>query len=135
MRNRRPEVIIVGAGPGGLASAILLGSAGFSVRVLERHGRVGGRTSSIVSDGFRFDVGPTFFLYPRILQEIYRAAGRDLMSEVPMTRLDPQYKLVFGSGGELEATPRIEVMEEAIAKLCPGDKHRFRAFLEDSGGR
>ena len=132
MRNRRPEVIIVGAGPGGLASAILLGSAGFSVRVLERHGRVGGRTSSIVSDGFRFDVGPTFFLYPRILQEIYRAAGRDLMSEVPMTRLDPQYKLIFGSGGELEATPRIDAMEEAIAKLCPGDKHRFRAFLEDN---
>ncbi|HYO83065.1 MAG TPA: phytoene desaturase family protein, partial [Bryobacteraceae bacterium] len=93
---------------------------------------VGGRTSSIVSDGFRFDIGPTFFLYPRILEEIYRTAGRDLAKEVRMSRLDPQYKLIFGSGGELEATPRVEEMERAIARLCPGEGPKFRNFLQDN---
>ena len=38
--------------------------------------QVGGRTSSIESHGFRFDLGPTFFLYPRVLREIFAACGR-----------------------------------------------------------
>src|SRR5690606_9723739 len=72
---RRPErpssVLIVGAGPGGLAAAILLAHAGIRVRVIERLPRVGGRCSALESDGFRFDLGPTFFLYPRVLERIY----------------------------------------------------------------
>src|SRR4051812_27225383 len=108
MREKRPHVVIIGAGPGGLAAAMLLRSAGLHVTVLERQPQVGGRTSTIYANGFRFDAGPTFFLYPRVLEEIYATAGRDLRQEVPMARLDPQYRLVFGSGGELLATPQIE---------------------------
>src|SRR5436309_3012 len=60
------RVVIVGAGPGGLAAAMLLARAGLSVRVLERLPHVGGRTSTLEGGGFRFDLGPTFFLYPRV---------------------------------------------------------------------
>ena len=41
------SVTIVGAGPGGLASAMLLARAGLRVRVLERLETPGGRTSSL----------------------------------------------------------------------------------------
>jgi phytoene desaturase len=68
--------------------------------LLEAQNRVGGRCSAIESEGFRFDVGPTFFLYPRILQEIFHSVGLDLRQEVPMRRLDPQYRVTFGEGGE-----------------------------------
>jgi phytoene desaturase len=126
------RVVIVGAGPGGLASAMLLARAGLSVTVLERCGQVGGRTSWLGGDGFRFDLGPTFFLYPRILQEIFAACGRDLNREVPLVRLDPQYRLIFGSGGSLLATPNIERMERAIADISPQDAPQFRRFLADN---
>ena len=129
MRERNPEVVIIGAGPGGLAAAILLANAGMRVTVLEKQDRVGGRTATITAQGFRFDVGPTFFLYPRILQEIYDTAGFDLRTEVPMVRLDPQYRLVFGAGGELLATPNVERMKEGIAKLCPRDANSFEPFM------
>ena len=123
------QVVIVGAGPGGLAAAMLLARSGVRVTVVEKHSRVGGRTSTIEQDGFKFDIGPTFFLYPRVLREIYAAAGYDLDREVPMKRLDPQYKLVFGEGGELTATPDIEKMERAIAAISPADAVEFRNFL------
>ena len=64
MSTRNGHVVVVGAGPGGLASALLLAAAGLRVTVLERSDRVGGRTSALTGEGFRFDVGPTFFLYP-----------------------------------------------------------------------
>ena len=123
------KVVIVGAGPGGLASAMLLARAGADVTIVEKHGRVGGRTATLEQDGFRFDIGPTFFLYPRVLREIFAAAGYDLDREVPMKRLDPQYKLVFGAGGELEATPDVARMEQAIAKLSPHDAVEFHNFM------
>ena len=61
----KKRVVIVGAGPGGLAAAMLLGNAGVDVTVLERLEDVGGRTRAFTADGFTFDTGPTFFLYPR----------------------------------------------------------------------
>ena len=134
----RPEVVIVGAGPGGLASAMLLAHAGAKVTVLERRDRPGGRTSALESgelggpDGFRFDTGPTFFLYPRVLGEIFAAVGRDLTTEVPMTRLDPQYRLEFGAGGRLDATADIAEMERQIAAINPADAGRFADFLAEN---
>ena len=124
------RVLIIGAGPGGLGTAMLLAKAGLEVTVLEKQPRVGGRTSVIEGDGYRFDLGPTFFLYPQILQEIFQAVGRDLLKEVPMTRLDPQYRLVFGAGGELTATSDIERMVAEIAKLSPTDAPQFRRFMD-----
>ncbi|MEA2692830.1 MAG: phytoene desaturase [Acidobacteriota bacterium] len=126
------KVTIVGAGPGGLASAILLAGAGLDVTVLERLPRVGGRTSAIEARGFRFDVGPTFFLYPQVLRQIFAAVGRDLDREVEMVRLDPQYRLVFGAGGELSATPDRVKMERALAALSPHDALSLGAFLSDN---
>ena len=128
----KKRVVIVGAGPGGLAAAMLLSSAGYRVTVLERQPRVGGRTSTFEADGFRFDLGPTFFLYPRVLESIFEAVGRDLHAEVSMVRLDPQYHLVFGGGGEIRATPDVARMEREIATLSPEDAGRLRRFLDDN---
>jgi len=108
----------------------LLAQAGAEVTILEKQPRVGGRTSLLGSGGYRFDLGPTFFLYPQILREIFQTVGRDLFKEVPMTKLDPQYRITFGAGGELNATPDLERMVAEIAKLSPPDAPNFRRFME-----
>lgn len=136
------RVVVVGAGPGGLASAMLLARAGARVTVVERLPFVGGRTSTLygslpnagagADEQFRFDLGPTFFLYPRVLESIFKAVGRDLHEEVELIKLDPQYHLRFGAGGDLLATPDVARMERAIAALSPGDATRFRGFLREN---
>ena len=126
------QVLIIGAGPGGLASAILLAARACQVKILERLPVIGGRTSSIEADGYQFDLGPTFFLYPRVLEEIFRAAGTSLRAEVEMVRLDPQYRIQFGAGGQLDCTPDIAAMERQIAALSPADAPGFRRFLDEN---
>jgi len=118
-------VLIIGAGPGGLAAAMLLAAGGARVRVLERLPRVGGRTGAIERDGFRFDMGPTFFLYPPILEEIFAACGHSLAEEVTLTRLDPQYDLYFEDRGKVSATSDVDQMQQEMARLNSADAERL----------
>jgi len=131
----RPRVSIVGAGPGGLAAAMILAANGARVTVFERDSVVGGRTRTVnAPGGYRFDIGPTFFLYPRILREIFTACGADFDQEVDLIRLDPQYRLVFEGANPvtLDASPDMARMEAEIAKLNPADAKGFRSFMEDN---
>ena len=130
--KRPPSVIVVGAGPGGLAASLLLARAGAKVRLIERLPQVGGRCSAIEEQGFRFDLGPTFFLYPLVLERIFRLVGHDLRTEVPMVRLDPQYRLIFGQGGELRCTPDVSRMRDEIARFAPGDAANLDRYMSEN---
>ncbi len=129
---RGRKVLIIGAGPGGLATSLLLANAGLDVHVVERLPRVGGRCSAIEAEGFRFDLGPTFFLYPQVLARIFKLIGRDLHSEIPLVRLDPQYRILFGSGGQLDCTPDIVRMQREIARINPVDAQSLKRFLNEN---
>ncbi len=126
------HVAIIGAGPGGLASAMLLAAHGLRVTVFEKDDVPGGRTSTIEKNGFRFDVGPTFFLYPQIISEIFEICGRSFAKEVETRRLDPLYRIAFENGPTIEATSNVAQLQNEIAKISPADAAAVPAFLEDN---
>lgn len=130
---RSHQVAIIGAGPGGLASAMLLAREGVPVTLFEREPVVGGRTRTVhAPGGYKFDIGPTFFLYPRVLQDIFEACGERLEDHVELKRLDPQYHLVFEGGGFIRATYDLNRLEQEIARLSPADARNVRRFLDDN---
>ena len=127
------RIAVVGAGPGGLAAALLLARAGLNVTLFEKADRAGGRTRTVEAPGgYRFDLGPTFFLYPRVLREIFASCGADLDSMVDLRRLDPLYQILFESGGRIRASADPERLQQDIAALSPEDAQRLPAFLADN---
>ena len=69
------QVLVVGAGLGGLSAACHLRGAGHDVLVLERADRPGGRNGSFARDGFRFDTGPTVLTMPQLIDDCFHAVG------------------------------------------------------------
>jgi len=133
----KERVVVVGAGPGGLAAAMLLAAQGRRVVVCEAEDQVGGRTARMTLGGYSFDRGPTFFLMPYVLEEIFAATGRRLSDYVELTRLDPMYRLIMGRRelGDpvvLDATQDIKEMSRRIGKIEPGDGAAFERFIADN---
>ena len=74
--NRTPSIAVIGSGPGGMSTAMLLARAGADVTVYESQSVVGGRTRRTTLGEFAFDTGPTFFMMPLLTNGCCRAFSK-----------------------------------------------------------
>jgi len=129
------QALVIGAGLGGLATAMRLGAKGWRVTVLDRLDRPGGRGSSITDRGHRFDLGPTIVTVPQILRDLWAATGRDFDRDVDLRPMDPFYEIRFQDGRRFTMRPGVEAMRAEVARLSPADLPGFDRFLTDARKR
>jgi phytoene desaturase len=122
------RIIVVGAGPGGLASAMLLAHRGFNVTVFEKAEHVGGRNAAIKLDDYTFDTGPTFLIMPFILREMFQAAGRNAEDYLIFKALDPLYRLMF-EDLEVCMFRHGEKLRDEIESKFPGNSVSLNTFF------
>jgi len=91
----RKKVYVIGAGMGGLSTAIRLQKEGYQVEIFEQGAIPGGKMHQIKDEGFCFDVGPTLVMMPSIYQEVFTLCGKNPNDYIPMTKLDPMYEVYF----------------------------------------
>ena len=86
--------VVIGAGIAGLASASLLAKAGMKVTVLEARESIGGRAYLWEKDGFKFDMGPSWYLMPDAFEQFFKLMGTTAEKELNLVQLDPGYKTI-----------------------------------------
>src|SRR5579875_1938497 len=125
----KKHVVIVGAGPGGLASAMLLAQRGFRVQVFEKQAFIGGRNAEVVLGDYRFDLGPTFLMMKFLLDELFEEGGRKLSDYLDCRALDPMYRLMFADK-QMLVRSNPEDMKAEIEKAFPGEGAGLDRFYE-----
>ena len=123
----KKRIGIVGAGPGGLTSAMILAHRGFDVTVFEKEEQVGGRNAPIKLGEYRFDTGPTFLMMKQVLDEIFEFCGRKSSDYMEFSLLDPMYELNFADFC-IRMSSNKEEMREEIKRLFPGDEQGLDHF-------
>ena len=72
-----PKAHIIGAGIGGLATALRLRKKGYEVSVFEANSYPGGKLHAIELQGYRFDLGPSLFTMPQFIDELFVLFGKE----------------------------------------------------------
>ncbi|AIC94157.1 phytoene desaturase family protein [Shouchella lehensis] len=125
------KITIIGAGPGGLATALLLAGKGYEVKVVEKEAYVGGRTSSFEQNGFTFDRGPTFFSMPHLLEDLFAQVGRKLSDYLTLKEVDPLYKLQFDDVAFVPHRDEEQTYRD-IEQLFPSNGAGYSRFMKET---
>lgn len=127
------RVIVVGAGPGGLAAAINLAGQGVDVTVVEKDPIVGGRMKGLTMGAYQMDTGPSILQLPQLYERLFERAGKRLSDYVTLQRLEPSTRLHFWDGTSLDTSSDPEKMCQAAGAF--GKESAMRKWLADSRGK
>jgi 1-hydroxycarotenoid 3,4-desaturase len=126
--------VVVGAGIGGLATAIELASAGVSVIVLERAAGPGGKLRTTEIAGRFIDVGPTVLTMKDTFDELFAHAGARFDERVSLRRAETLARHVFADGSVLDLHTDPERSVEAIRAFAgPREADGYRRFMAYAG--
>ena len=131
-RTQKKSIIILGAGFGGLAAAALLAKDGHQVTVLEKNEQPGGRASSLVAEGFRFDMGPSWYMMPEVFEKFFAEFGKKPSDYFKLVPLKPQYRVFFGDKTQLDITGDLHKDTKTFEALEPGFTQKFERYLAES---
>ena len=123
------KVIVIGAGMGGLASALRLRRLGYAVRVLEARESAGGLASGLEIEGFAFDGGPYILLDRPGLDWAFSALGLATDEQVTLKRLQHVYDVSTADGPTLRFHASLDETAEGFERQWPRAGSRYRAFV------
>ncbi|WP_344765627.1 phytoene desaturase family protein [Actimicrobium antarcticum] len=128
--------IVIGAGFGGLASAIRLAARGIRTTVVDRLDIPGGRaaefTRHTAGKTFRYDAGPTVLTAPILFEELFTLLGERLGDHVELMPVKPWYQMQFVDGSHLDYGGSTEQIQAEIAKFSTADAAAYPAYLAHS---
>ena len=126
------SVIVIGSGFAGLSSATFLAKAGYDVTVLEKNDSLGGRARVWETEGFKFDMGPSWYWMPDVFERYFKSFGYDVSDLYELVRLDPSYRVVFGPNDHEDQSANMAELEAMFDRLDPGSSKRLRKFLAEA---
>lgn len=127
--NAKRRVVVIGAGLGGLTTALRLAHAGHQVTVVEKNDRPGGKVGLLERDGFRFDTGPTILTIPGEIRRLFTDLGRETEAYLTLRRFEPIYRAHFRDGTRFDLHTDEAATLEEIRRISPRDVDRYRAFM------
>ncbi|MGE5806872.1 MAG: phytoene desaturase family protein [Ignavibacteria bacterium] len=126
------KAIIIGSGLGGLSTALRLSNKSYEVTIIEKHSTPGGRLNFIESEGFKFDMGPSFMSMTYELDELFNSIG--IKNPIELEELDPLYQVFF----EGKKKPRLvwknlDKLEKEFSDVEPDLAGKAQKYLQRAG--
>lgn len=127
----KKKIIIIGSGFAGLSAACFMAKAGCNVTVLEKHNMPGGRARQLKSNGFTFDMGPSWYWMPDVFENFFNAFGKSVSDYYKLHRLDPSYR-VYGKDDSMDIPADYEALKNLFESIESGSSKQLDKFLEEA---
>jgi 1-hydroxycarotenoid 3,4-desaturase len=128
------DVVVVGAGVGGLSAAVVLAARGCRVRVFEAHGDVGGKIGTVTIDGVTIDTGPSILTLPDVLDRIFRAGHTTLANEVALVSPTPSFRYHFHDQTTVDVCVNLDdtvvAVQHSLGSEASQDLRKFLTYAK-----
>ncbi|MBL7943818.1 MAG: phytoene desaturase [Flavobacteriales bacterium] len=131
MSAKKKKIQIIGGGFSGLSAACALASSGCEVTLLEKNSTIGGRARAFHKNGFMFDMGPSWYWMPDVIENFFSTFGHSTRDYFDLKRLDPSYR-IFYDDGPLDVPASMDELRSMFESLEPGSAARLDAFLTEA---
>ncbi|GAB4454060.1 MAG: phytoene desaturase family protein [Armatimonadaceae bacterium] len=133
--NKPATVVVIGAGVGGLVTALRLAKTGFRVSVLEQGSTIGGKLNLWEPDvpgvgRFRFDTGPHVLTMPWAIRALFSDLGERMEDYLDLVRMDPICRYHFPDAPPFDAPADPEQAVAMVAERFPGEEAGVRRYIE-----
>ena len=128
------QIVVIGAGMGGLAAAAELSARGEDVLVIEAHRDVGGKLGRAEVEGVEFDTGPSVLTMTDVARDLFEAAGTTLEGELELIAEDV-FEYIWPDGMRLPvAFDARDTLANVDATLGAEEAREFEEFLDYAEG-
>ena len=126
------KVIVIGSGFAGLSAATTLADRGYQVTLLEKNDSPGGRARVFEAEGFKFDMGPSWYWMPDVFEAYFNRFGKKTSDYYELVRLSPGYTIVFDQNDRMVVPADMTELEALFDQYEAGAGLRLRKFLEQA---
>jgi len=130
--NNPKHIAVIGSGFAGLSAACVLAKAGFKVTVLEKNSQPGGRARVWEQDGFKFDMGPSWYWMPDVFESFFALFGKRPSDYYDLKRLDPGYRIYYGKDNGIDVPAGREEVDALFESIEPGSSKALKQFLQQA---
>ena len=128
----KKNVIVIGAGFAGLATAACLAQEGYSVTLLEKNDQPGGRARKFETNGFVFDMGPSWYWMPDVFEAFFARFGKKPSDYYNLVRLDPSYQVIYGEDDIMKVPAKMSELRAMFEEYEPGSSQQLDFFLKEA---
>jgi phytoene desaturase len=126
------KAIIIGSGIAGMATAVRLAVQGFDVQVYETNSYPGGKLSAFEKDGYYFDAGPSLFMQPQNIEELFELAGEPIENYFSYEPVTIACKYFYENGKVVNAFTDREQFTEELSSQLNEPKEKVTNYLDRS---
>lgn len=126
------KIDIIGAGLSGLYAACYLAKNGHDVTVYEKNEQVGGRSRVFEAEGFTFDMGPSWYWMPELIDQMFEDLGENRADYYDLKRLDPAYKVFWKDEAPTSIPSDFTELKELFDTFEENGGEKLEQFLNDA---
>lgn len=126
------KVIVIGAGFSGISTASFLAQKGYDVTILEKNEMAGGRARKFETQGFTFDMGPSWYWMPDVFDRYFAHFGKKTSDYYDLIRLDPSYCIYFGQDDIMNVPASMSELEAMFEKYEKGSSRNLKKFMTEA---
>lgn len=126
------KVAIIGSGFSGLSSAAILSQKGYDVTVYEKNTGLGGRARSFVSNGYTFDMGPSWYWMPDVYDGFFNRFNKKTSDYYPLKKLDPGFQIIFDKDYTMSVPAEWSSVLSMFEEIEPGSANQLTLFMKEA---